>query len=235
MTAPYDIGDQPVTGMAVYAATGDLYAATDFGVLRLPPLVQRTGSGPGPNCRRLPVPRHPLDQNTGVLYAATHGRGAYARIHTKLTIALISCSAHQRSAWPHRPGMGGAGRVGLPVRSGGVVPKRRFAPRRLGTRAGSMGAASPLARRRFDGDPSIATEARFGEWTLRGRCGPAALPTSGRPGGDGPQPRPAISPAMDTPSRRNRTTARTDEFIAAFGKEGALRPISRGGKTSSPA
>lgn len=32
----YDLGDQPITGIAEFAATGDLYAATDFGVLRLP-------------------------------------------------------------------------------------------------------------------------------------------------------------------------------------------------------
>jgi hypothetical protein len=32
----YDIGDQPVTGLARNDDNGDLYAATDFGVLRLP-------------------------------------------------------------------------------------------------------------------------------------------------------------------------------------------------------
>jgi hypothetical protein len=32
----YDIGDQPVTGIAFKAATGDIYASTEFGVLRLP-------------------------------------------------------------------------------------------------------------------------------------------------------------------------------------------------------
>ena len=29
----YDIGDQPVTGLALNEDNGDLYAATDFGVL----------------------------------------------------------------------------------------------------------------------------------------------------------------------------------------------------------
>ena len=32
----YDLGDQPVTGIAHNDANGDLYAATDFGVMRLP-------------------------------------------------------------------------------------------------------------------------------------------------------------------------------------------------------
>ena len=31
----YDIGDQPITGLARNDDNGDLYAATDFGVLRL--------------------------------------------------------------------------------------------------------------------------------------------------------------------------------------------------------
>src|SRR3954467_5442522 len=44
----YDIGDQPVTGIARDGSTGDLYAATDFGVLRLPAGAtawQEAGSG----------------------------------------------------------------------------------------------------------------------------------------------------------------------------------------------
>ena len=45
----YDIGDQPVTGIA-YTRNGDLYAATDFGVLRLPP-ARPTGSAPAPASR----------------------------------------------------------------------------------------------------------------------------------------------------------------------------------------
>ena len=32
----YDIGDQPITGLALNEDNGDLYAASDFGVLRLP-------------------------------------------------------------------------------------------------------------------------------------------------------------------------------------------------------
>lgn len=32
----YDLGDQPITDVAYNEPTGDLYASTDFGVLRLP-------------------------------------------------------------------------------------------------------------------------------------------------------------------------------------------------------
>jgi hypothetical protein len=73
----YDIGDQPVTGIAEFAPTGDLYAATDFGVLRLPNGAthwQDAGSG-------LPtaaVYGLTLSQSGHVLCAATHGRGAYS-------------------------------------------------------------------------------------------------------------------------------------------------------------
>ena len=73
----FDLGDQPITGIAVFGATGDVYAATDFGVLRLPRGAshwQAAGSG-------LPtatVYGLSLSQSGNVLYAATHGRGAWA-------------------------------------------------------------------------------------------------------------------------------------------------------------
>jgi hypothetical protein len=68
-----------VTGIARDAATGDLYAATDFGVLRLPAGAtqwQQAGSG----LPRVAVYGITLADTNGarVLYAATHGRGAYA-------------------------------------------------------------------------------------------------------------------------------------------------------------
>jgi len=72
----FDIGDQPVTGVALFGATGDVYAATDFGVLRLPAAAthwETAGSG-------LPtaaVYGLTLSQSGNVLYAATHGRGAW--------------------------------------------------------------------------------------------------------------------------------------------------------------
>jgi len=72
----YDIGDQPVTGIARDRATGDLYAATDFGVLRLPSGSHswvRAGTGL-PNVAVFGLT---LSQSGHVLYAATHGRGAY--------------------------------------------------------------------------------------------------------------------------------------------------------------
>ena len=70
-----NIGDQPVTGVAYDAATGRVYAATDFGV------IVRNSSGQwAPAASRLPpvaVYSIALDAKSGLLYAATHGRGVW--------------------------------------------------------------------------------------------------------------------------------------------------------------
>ncbi|GAA1941443.1 WD40/YVTN/BNR-like repeat-containing protein [Nocardioides marmoribigeumensis] len=73
----YDLGDQPVTGIARNDSNGDLYAATDFGVLRLPAggtSWLRAGTG-FPNAA---VYGLTLAQDAHVLYAASHGRGAWS-------------------------------------------------------------------------------------------------------------------------------------------------------------
>ena len=71
------LGDIPVTALVRDDATGDLYAANDFGVLRL----RRGGSVWQTAARGLPnveVPSLVISTSARVLYAATHGRGAYA-------------------------------------------------------------------------------------------------------------------------------------------------------------
>lgn len=71
-----NLGDQPITDLVRDDATGDLYAATDFGVLRrpsgAPDWEQAAGGMP-------PVAVYGLTISSGgrVLYAATHGRGAW--------------------------------------------------------------------------------------------------------------------------------------------------------------
>ncbi len=71
-----NIGDQPVTDIAFDDATGDLYASTDFGVLRraFGDTMWTDAAGGLP-----PVATYGLTIDTGarVLYAATHGRGAW--------------------------------------------------------------------------------------------------------------------------------------------------------------
>lgn len=72
----YDIGDQPVTGISLDSLTGDLYAATDFGVARL-------ASGATSwmdSAAAMPQVASYWVTTSGpsrVLYAATHGRGIY--------------------------------------------------------------------------------------------------------------------------------------------------------------
>jgi hypothetical protein len=71
-----DIGDQPITGVAFDAETGDLFAATDFGVLML----AKGGASWAPAAPNLPpvaVYGLTIDSHARVLYAATHGRGAW--------------------------------------------------------------------------------------------------------------------------------------------------------------
>jgi len=73
----YDLGDQPVTGIAFDAATGDVYAATDFGVARLPDGATKWQNA-APGLPRVAVYGITLSQEGHLLFAATHGRGAYS-------------------------------------------------------------------------------------------------------------------------------------------------------------
>lgn len=69
------LGDMPVTALARDDATGDLYAGTDFGVMR------RTSVGhwhlAATGLPAVEVPHLAVDSSARVLYAGTHGRGAW--------------------------------------------------------------------------------------------------------------------------------------------------------------
>jgi hypothetical protein len=72
-----NIGDQPVTGVAYDASTHRVYAATDFGVI-----VRRPDTGKwvpvAEGFPRTSVYAITLDAKSGLLYAATHGRGIWS-------------------------------------------------------------------------------------------------------------------------------------------------------------
>jgi hypothetical protein len=73
----YDLGDQPVTGIAFNDETGDAYASTDFGVMRLArgaTAWEEAANG----LPRVAVYGLTLSDSAHVLYAATHGRSAYS-------------------------------------------------------------------------------------------------------------------------------------------------------------
>ncbi|MEY2441659.1 MAG: hypothetical protein QOJ46_1085, partial [bacterium] len=70
------IGDQPITDLVRDDALGDLYAATDFGVLRRPNGSTQWEKAAG-NLPPVAVYGLTLAGSGRVLYAATHGRGAW--------------------------------------------------------------------------------------------------------------------------------------------------------------
>jgi hypothetical protein len=71
-----DVGDQPITDVAYDDQTGDLYAATDYGVMRRPGRA-RHWSQAAPGLPLASVPGLTLMSRGRVLYAATYGRSAY--------------------------------------------------------------------------------------------------------------------------------------------------------------
>ncbi len=72
----YDLGDVPLTSVALDSATGDVYAATDYGVILLASgSTSWTMAAPGmPNVE---VPNLTIVPGARKLYAATHGLGAW--------------------------------------------------------------------------------------------------------------------------------------------------------------
>jgi hypothetical protein len=71
------MGNLPVTSLVRDDVTGDLYAATDFGVLRLPNGTS-TWVVAGTGLPMVEVPGLTIVPSARVLYAATHGRSAWS-------------------------------------------------------------------------------------------------------------------------------------------------------------
>ena len=71
-----NLGDIPLNSLVRDDSTGDLYASNDFGVLRMPSgkaYWQIAAKG----LPKVEVPNLSISTSARVLYAATHGRGAY--------------------------------------------------------------------------------------------------------------------------------------------------------------
>ncbi len=71
-----NLGDQPITDIALDSNTGDLFVSTDFGVNMLRPGVTQWVPAAG-SLPPVAVYGLTIDSNARVLYAATHGRGAW--------------------------------------------------------------------------------------------------------------------------------------------------------------
>ncbi|MFE2092788.1 hypothetical protein [Streptomyces sp. NPDC059460] len=72
----YDFGDQPISDLVCDDTTGDLYAATDFGVLRLATGTKTWTQG-APGMPNVEVAGLTVVPGKRILYAATHGLGAW--------------------------------------------------------------------------------------------------------------------------------------------------------------
>ncbi len=73
----YDLGDLPATDLVRDDVTGDLYSASDFGVMRLPSGATSWVLG-GAGLPKVEVAGLTIVPGSRVLYAATHGRSAWA-------------------------------------------------------------------------------------------------------------------------------------------------------------
>ncbi len=73
----YNLGDQPITDLVRDDITGDLYAASDFGVMRLPNATT-TWVLAGNGFPMVEVPGLTIVPSARILYAATHGRSAWS-------------------------------------------------------------------------------------------------------------------------------------------------------------
>ena len=73
------LGDLPITAVARDDATGDLYAGTDFGVMRCNDCRSATAHWhvAATGMPASEIPHHAIDVRARVLYAGTHGRGAW--------------------------------------------------------------------------------------------------------------------------------------------------------------
>jgi hypothetical protein len=73
----HDLGDVPVTGIALDSQTGDLYASSDFGVAQLASgATSWVAASPG--LPTVTVYGLTIVPSARILYAATHGRGIYS-------------------------------------------------------------------------------------------------------------------------------------------------------------
>jgi hypothetical protein len=73
----YNLGDQPITDLVRDDVTGDLYAASDFGVMRLANGAT-TWTVAGNGLPMVEVPGLTIVPSARILYAATHGRSAWS-------------------------------------------------------------------------------------------------------------------------------------------------------------
>jgi hypothetical protein len=151
-----NVGDQPVTGIAYDAETCSVYAATDFGVLERPGGSNawiEAGSGL-PKAAVFGLTAAP---QAHTLYAATHGRGAYALALPQN--GFCPPPAPPPAPSPNPPGSGGGSNSAPPPGK----PKAAAKLNRVGTVG--MGKPSQIRGRASATDGTRKVELRFGDGT----------------------------------------------------------------------
>ena len=73
----YNLGDEPITDIALDSHTGNLFISTDFGVNMLPASGPNTWVPAGGGLPPVATYGLTIDSSARILYAATHGRGAW--------------------------------------------------------------------------------------------------------------------------------------------------------------
>ena len=70
--------DFPITALVSDDKTGDLYAASDFGVMKLPNDGSNTWVVAGTGLPMVEVPGLTINSAARIMYAATHGRSGWS-------------------------------------------------------------------------------------------------------------------------------------------------------------
>src|SRR5207248_875271 len=162
-------GDIPITDLVRDDLTGDLYAATDFGVLRNAggvgaPAVAWTEAGV--NLPRVEVPGLTIDPCSRILYAATHGRSVW-----RMFLPPVAAAKNRKGCPRTRGGHATAGRawatMGLPAVTcrGRIRRNRRRSCCSSGRRRSTPRCpAAPAPRWRGRRSRSAAGRARRDRW-----------------------------------------------------------------------
>jgi hypothetical protein len=157
----YNLGDQPILDVVRDAGNGDLYVATDFGVLRLPSgsntWVQAAAGMP-----TVAVYGLTIDASGTVMYAATHGRGIYRIALPGPPVALIAGADQiEIGKIGHYSGAASAAYDGGPVTFNWRLPgvKTRPTTMRVSYTPPSVGTKTlSLTVTDLDGRTSVATK-----------------------------------------------------------------------------
>ena len=145
------IGDQPVNDLAYDAGEQDLYASSDFGVMRLPRGAKSWEAG-GEGLPVTAVYSMAISQKKHILYAGTMGRGVYKlQLHVRPDTIITSGPPRRSSStvtfkFRARPSAGASFTCTLDGRSKRCSSPARYGNLRKGAHKFSVAAKSSKGR-----------------------------------------------------------------------------------------